>query len=63
MRDFMYELFQFMKWSEEMKDKYSRLSDSEKEIVNEYAPFSENPEKLNKEITKWYEELHKKVTY
>ncbi|MYL34802.1 hypothetical protein GLW08_02540 [Pontibacillus yanchengensis] len=63
MKDFMYELFQFMKWSEEMKDKYSRLSDKEKEIVNEFAPFSENPETLNTEITKWYEELHKKVTY
>ncbi|MFC0522223.1 hypothetical protein ACFFGV_01295 [Pontibacillus salicampi] len=63
MKDFMYELFQMMKWSEEVKDKYDRLSEEEKIIVNKYAPFSETPAGLNKEITKWYQSLHEDVTY
>ncbi|KGX83640.1 hypothetical protein [Pontibacillus marinus] len=59
LKDFNYQLFHLMKWSEEMKDAYQRLSEGEKEMVNKYAPFSENPETLNNEITKWYDQVHK----
>ena len=59
MKDFRYELFHFMKWSEEMKDAYQRLPEAKKELVKKYAPFSETPETLNKEITKWYDQVHK----
>lgn len=58
MDDFMYQFFHFMKWSEELKDAYERLNESDKKLVNEYARMSENPAILNKEITKWYESLH-----
>lgn len=59
MKDFRYELFHFMKWSEELKDAYQRLSEKDKETVNKYAPFSETPETLNKEIAEWYDQVHR----
>ncbi|GGD29522.1 hypothetical protein [Pontibacillus salipaludis] len=63
MKNFMYELNQFMKWSEEMKDAYERLSEEEQLLVNKHTPFTETPRQLNKEVTKWYESMHEKVTY
>lgn len=62
MKDFMYQFFHFMKWSEEMKDAYQRLDSKEQALVDEFAAFSENPETVNKEITKWYESLHTRTS-